>query len=335
MKAIVYTNYGSPDVLRLEDVERPTPMDNEVLIKVHATTVTAGDLKARKADPFVLRFMLGLRSPKATILGYEFAGEIESVGSAVTSFAAGDRVFGNSMGGGAAAEYICLPEDGVLAMMPANLTFEEAAAGPSGALVVLQGLRKHNVQSGQRVLIYGASGSLGTAAVQLAVHLGAEVTGVCSTANVDMVRSLGATTVIDYTKENFAENGETYDMVFDVVGKSSFSAAKGSLEPGGVYLSSWPTLRLVLQVIRTSLLGSKKARLLTENPKLESLTSFKELLEDGTVRPVIDRTYPLEQTAEAHTYVERGHKKGNVVITIEAGHLLGAISTEIRGSALA
>ena len=310
MKAIINTTYGTPDVLRLEEVERPTANASEVVINVHATTVTAGDVKTRKGEPFLVRFMSGLTRPKRKILGFEFAGEIESVGANVKRFAIGDPVFGVNMKGGSYAEYMSLPEDGVLAIKPSNMTYEEAAAGPSGAVVALQGLQKQNVQPGQRVLIYGASGSLGTFAVQLTKHLGAEVTGVTSTTNLEMVKSLGADKVVDYTKENFADNGETYDLLFDTVGKSSFSQSKGSLKPGGVYLSSWPTPTLLLQVIRTSLIGKKKARIMTENPSLESLTLLKELSEAGEVEPVIDRRYPLEQTAEAHRYVEKGHKKG-------------------------
>ncbi len=317
MKAIVYTEYGPPDVLQLKDVEKPVPKDNEVLIKVYATSVTAGDLKARKADPFFLRFMLGLTRPKRNILGYEFAGEIESVGADVRLFKKGDQVFGVSMVGGTYAEYMCLPEEGVLAIKPSNMTYEEAAAGPSGAIVTLQGLRQADIQSGQKVLIYGASGSLGTFAVQHAKYFGTEVTGVCSTTNLEMVKSLGADKVIDYTKEDFTKNGENYDLIFDTVGKSSFSNCKGSLKQRGVYLSSWPTARLVFQVLRTSMIGSKKAKLMTENPSLKSLIFLRDLIEAGKIKPVIDRRYPLEETAEAHRYVETGRKKGNVVITVQ------------------
>ena len=316
MKADIYEEYGAPDVLQLKEVEKPTPKDNEVLIKVYATTVTAGDLKTRKADPFFLRFMFGLIRPNMNILGSEFAGEIESIGADVKKFKKGDQVFGNSMVGGTYAEYMCLPEEGVVAIKPANMTYEEAAAGPSGAIVTLQGLRKYNIQSGQKVLVYGASGSLGTAAIQLAKVFGAEVTGVCSTTNVEMVKSLGADKVIDYTQEDFAKNGETYDLILDVVGKSSFSKSKGSLKPSGVYLSSWPSLPLVLQVIWTSMIGGKKAKIMTENPSLKSLMFIKELYEGGKIKPVIDRRYPLAQTAAAHSYVNTGRKKGNVVITL-------------------
>ena len=317
MKAIVYTKYGPPDVLQLKEVEKPAPKDNEVLIKIYATTVTAGDLKTRKADPFFLRLMFGLIRPKVNILGYEFAGEIESTGADVKLFRKGDKVFGVSMVGGTYAEYMCLPEDGVVAIKPSNMTYDEAAAGPSGAIVSLQGLRKENIQSGQNVLVYGASGSLGTFAVQLAKYFGAEVTGVCSTTNLEMVRSLGADKVIDYTKEDFTKNSESYDLILDTVGKSSFSNCKDSLKQRGVYLSSWPTLPLLLQVLWTSKMDSKKAKIMTENPSLKSLMFLKELIEAGKIKPVIDRRYPLEQTAEAHRYVEKGHKKGNVVITVE------------------
>ena len=316
MKAIVYTKYGSPDVLHLEEVERPTARPNEVVIQIHATTVTAGDLKTRKAKPLFLRFMSGLIRPKTKILGFEFAGEIESVGVGVKRFVKGDQVFGVNMKGGSYTEYMSLPEDGVLAVKPSNMTYEQAAAGSSGAVVALQALQQQNVQRGQKVLIYGASGSLGTFAVQLAKYFGAEVTGVTSTANLEMVKSLGADKVVDYTKEDYAESGETYDLILDTVGKSSFAQGKGSLKPKGVYLSSWPTPRLLLQAIRTSLIGNKKANIMTESPGLESLTFLKELFEAGEVEPVIDRRYPLEQTAEAHRYVEKGHKKGNVVITL-------------------
>ncbi len=317
MKAIVFTKYGPPDVLQLKEVVKPAPKDNEVLIKVHATTVTAGDWKTRKADSFAIRFLFGLIKPKKNILGFEFAGEIESVGKGVTLFKNGDQVFGTRIDGGAYAQYMSLPEDGVVAIKPTNMTYDEAAAGSSGAVAALQGLRLGNIESGQKVLIYGASGSLGTIAVQIAKAIGAEVTGVCGTSNVEMVKSLGADSVIDYTKEDFAKNGETYDIIFDTVGKSSYSQSKGSLKERGVYVASWPSLPLLIQVLRSSVMGSKKARLMTESPALKSLMFIKGLFEAGNLNPVIDRRYSLEQMVEAHTYVETGHKKGNVVITLD------------------
>jgi len=325
MKAIVYTKYGPPDVLQLKEVEKPTPKDDEVLIKVYATTVTTGDVNIR-GFVFVppgfglpTRLSLGLRKPKNPILGIELAGEIESVGKDVRLFRKGDQVFGiDGPGRGAYAEYKCMSEKGGLAIKPANLTYEEAAAAPNGALTALTFLRNMgNIQSGQKVLIIGASGSVGTAAVQLAKYYGAEVTGVCSTTNLELVKSLGADKVIDYTKEDFIKSGETYDFIYDTVGKTSFSGCKSSLNHNGIYLANSPGLREFVQMGWTSLISSKKVMAGASSEKAEDLIFLKELFETGKIKPVIDRCYPLEQTAEAHRYVDKGHKKGNVVITVE------------------
>jgi NADPH:quinone reductase-like Zn-dependent oxidoreductase len=325
MKAVVYTEYGPPEVLQLKEIEKPTPRDNEVLVKVYATTVGAGDVKVRsfRNIPTLLwlpyRLYLGLRRPKRTILGMELAGEVESVGNDVTLFKKGDQVFGNSPQGswGAYAQYLCLPEDDVVTTKPANMTYEEAAGVPYMGLSALFYLRKGNTRSGSKVLINGASGSVGTYAVQLAKYFGAEVTGVCSAGNVELVKSLGADKVINYTKEDFTKNGQTYDLIFDAVGKDSFAHCKGSLKPEGVYLSTLPTLILIIQMLWTSMVGSKRAMYLDAPPTQEDLIFLRELIEAGKIKSVIDRRYPLEQMAEAHRYVDKGHKKGNVVITVE------------------
>jgi NADPH:quinone reductase-like Zn-dependent oxidoreductase len=329
MKAIVWTKYGPPDVLQLKEVEKPTPKDNEVLIRIYATTVTAGDCEMRSLKfpiwlSLPMRIYVGLRKPKRiTILGQELAGEIEAVGKDVKLFKEGDQVFaatGFSMG--AYAEYICLPEEpkemeGLLAIKPANMTYEEAAAVPTGGLNALHFLRKGNIQSGQKVLINGAGGSIGTIAVQLAKYFRTEVTGVDSTGKLDMLRSIGADQVIDYTQEDFTKNGETYDVIFDVVGKSSFSGCIRSLKKEGIYLSANPGLSQMVRGLWTSMTSSKKVISGTASYKTEDLIFLKELIEAGKIKSVIDRRYSLEQTAEAHRYIDKGHKKGNVVMTLE------------------
>jgi 2-desacetyl-2-hydroxyethyl bacteriochlorophyllide A dehydrogenase len=323
MRAIVWTEYGPPDVLQLQEVAKPIPKDNEVLIRIHATTVIPGDCVARSGTypPLYwlpMRVMRGLRKPRITIPGSELAGEVEAVGKDVKLFKKGDQVFGDSgFGLGAYAEYLCLPEDGWVAIKPANMTYGEAAAAVEGALTALHFLRKGNIQSGQKVLINGASGSIGTFAVQLAKYFGAEVTGVCSTTNLELVKSLGADQVIDYTKEDFTQSGQTYDIIFDAVGKSSFSRCKGSLKKKGFYLTTVPTLAVILQMLWTSKIGSNKVISGFAGVKAEDLIFLRELIEAGKIESVIDRRYPLEQIAEAHRYVDEGHKKGNVVITVE------------------
>jgi NADPH:quinone reductase-like Zn-dependent oxidoreductase len=324
MKAIVYTKYGSADVLHLQEVEKPTPKDNEVLIKVHASSVTAGDCNARgfvfvpPGFGFLSRVMFGLRKPKQPILGTELSGEIVQVGKDVKLFKQGDQIFGISEKFGAYAEYTCMAEDATLVIKPANLTCAEAAAIPFGANTALYFLRDMaKLQSGQKVLIIGASGCTGVYAIQLAKYFGAEVTGVCSTRNLEMVLSLGADHAIDYTKEDFTQNGEIYDVIFDMVpGKSSFSRYKSSLKPNGLYLAGAGGLESIAQMVRTTLTGGKKVIAGMAPDRVEDLVFLKELLETGKLKPVIDRRYPLEQTAEAHRYADTGHKRGSVVITI-------------------
>jgi NADPH:quinone reductase-like Zn-dependent oxidoreductase len=323
MKAIVCTRYGSPDVLQLKEVAKPVPGDNEVLVKVNATTVTAGDSRMRSFTvplSFWLpaRIFLGIRKPKRAILGMECAGEIEAVGKDVKRFSEGDLVFASTgqHGFGGYAEYKCIPEDGLVAKRPANLSCEEAATIPVGGRTALYFLREANIQRGQKVLIYGASGSVGTFAVQLAKYFGAEVTGVCSTTNLELVKSLGADKVIDYTKEDFTKNGETYDVIFDTVGKCSYSNGIRSLKKDGTYLHAVSAPGISMRMRWTSMTSGKKTVGGGPPQNPEDLVLLKELIEAGKIKPVIDRRYPLEQIVEAHRYVDTGRKKGNVVITV-------------------
>jgi 2-desacetyl-2-hydroxyethyl bacteriochlorophyllide A dehydrogenase len=322
MKAVYCIKYGPPDVLQLKEVEKPIPKDTEVLIKIHAATVTAGDCEIRRFKmPSWLwlpaRLGFGIRGPRNKVLGQELAGEIESIGKDVKRFSEGDQVFARTgLGLGAYAEYLCLPEDGVLAIKPTNMTYEEAAAVPFGGLDALHFIRKGNIQNGQKVLINGASGSIGTFAVQIAKYFGAQVTGVCSTRNLDMVRSIGAEYVIDYTKNDFTKNGEVYEVIFDVVGKSSFRDSIRSLTPDGLYILANPGLSQMVLGPWTTMRSQRKVIIGAARPKKEDLIILKELIEAGKIKTVIDRRYPLEQTAEAHRYVEKGHKQGNVLITV-------------------
>jgi NADPH:quinone reductase-like Zn-dependent oxidoreductase len=331
MKAIVYTEYGPPDVLQLQEVEKPAPQDDEVLVRVYATTVNVGDIWARNFKgmsprkftmPLLFwlpaRLYFGFTKPKINILGNEFAGEIEAIGTAVTRFQKGDQVFGyRGQRMGAYAEYLCMPEDGVMALKPANMSYAEAAVIPYGAIMALNLLKKAEVQPGQKVLINGASGGIGAAAVQLAKsHFGAEVTGVCGTPRVEFVKALGADKVIDYTKEDFTQNGERYDLIFDILGKSSFSGCKGSLKENGRLLFVSFKTKQLFQMLWTSVTGGKKVICALLPEKGEDLIFIKELIEAGKMKALIDRCYPLAQTAEAHRYVETGNKKGPVVITL-------------------
>jgi NADPH:quinone reductase-like Zn-dependent oxidoreductase len=330
MKAITYKKYGSPDVLKLKEVEKPTPKDNEVLIRIYASNVNYGDLTARNfanisARKFNMPALLllpakmsfGMKTPKKQILGSEFAGKIEEIGKDVRSFKKGDEVFAyNGMNMGGNAEYICMAEEGMVGLKPENMSYEEASAIPYGGTMALSLLRKVNIRKGQKVLINGASGGIGSIAMQLAKHFGAEVTGVCSTPRTDYVKSLGADKVIDYTKEDFADSGETYDVFFDILGRRSFSDVKSSLTENGCYLLASFKMRHLLAMLRTKFGGNKKVICAMASENRNDLTLLKELAEAGKLKSIIDKSYPLEKTADAHRYVEEGHKKGNVVITI-------------------
>ena len=319
MKAIVYNRYGSPDVLRLSQVEKPVPRDNEVLIKVYAATVNRTDCGFLRAAPFIVRFFSGLMKPRNTILGNEFAGQIEAVGKSVTSFGVGDRVFGYSeVTFGAHAEYLVIPEKAPMATIPGQMTYEEAAPSLEGSHYALFDIKAANIQKGQRVLIYGATGAIGSAAVQIVKHLGADVTAVCGTKNVALVKSLGADKVIDYESEDFTKDDLAYDVVFDAVGKSSFARCKPLLKPGGIYLSTDlgfmaqnPFLALI-----TPMFGKKKVLFPLPTISKSDVIFIRELIEGGNFKPIIDRRYPLENVPDAYRYVETGQKLGNVVVTV-------------------
>jgi NADPH:quinone reductase-like Zn-dependent oxidoreductase len=320
MKAAVHTRYGPPEVVQISEVDKPTAKDNELLVKVHATTVNRTDCGYRAAKPFVLRFFTGLVRPRAPILGTEFAGEVEAVGTAVTSFEVGDRVFGYVEGlFGAHAEYMVIPEDGSLATIPADLAYEEAAPSTEGSHYALANIRGAKIRSGQDVLVYGATGAIGSAAVQLLKSLGAHVTAVCATANVELVRSLGADRVIDYTVEDFTKDDQRYDVVFDAAGKSSFGRCKQLLKPGGIYLSTGlgPLSENVILPLITPLFGGKKVMFPIPKHDQKMVRHFKELIESGKFKPIIDRRYSLDRIVEAYRYVETGQKIGNVVISVD------------------
>jgi 2-desacetyl-2-hydroxyethyl bacteriochlorophyllide A dehydrogenase len=330
MQAIVYTQYGPPDVLELKEVETPTPKDTEILIRVAATTVNYGDLVARNFKDisprefnmplpfwFLARMFFGFSKPKIHTLGSEFAGEIAAVGKDVQRFKVGDQVFGyRGQSMGAYAEYLCMPENGVVAPKPAIVTDEEAAAVPSGGMTALYILNQAAIQRGQKVLINGASGGIGTIAVQIAKDAGAEVTGVCSTPRVELVKALGADHVIDYTQEDFTQNGETYDIIFDVLGRSSFARCQNSLTPNGRYILASFKLKQVLEMLWTNIRGGKKVACVLSPQSTEDLIALKELIEAGKIKAIIDQCFPLAQAAEAHRYAEAGHKKGYIVITV-------------------
>jgi len=317
MKAAVYVQYGQPAVLQVKEVAKPVPKHNEILVRIKSTAVNSGDVRLRKADPFAVRFIFGLLKPKINILGAVFSGEVESIGKEVTKFKAGDAVFGHTdMRFGAYAEYISVPEDGSLALKPADITHAQAAAIPFGGVTALHFIKKANIQTGQKVLIVGASGAVGSAAVQLAKSFGADVTGVCSTVNIELVKSIGADKVIDYTQEDFTQNGEIYDVIFDTVKTISVSRSLKSLNKNGIMILSAAGMSEMLQGLWISKTSNQKVMTGVISHTAADIIFLKELIEAGKFKPVVDKTYQLEQIAEAHAYVENGHKKGNVIINI-------------------
>jgi NADPH:quinone reductase-like Zn-dependent oxidoreductase len=330
MRAVVHDTYGPPEVLRIDEVERPVPSEHEVLVEVRASSVTRTDCGFRAADPFFSRVFLGLRRPKRRIAGLEFAGVVREVGSGVHEFAPGEEVFG--VKGGSNAEYVCVPESGAIAHKPSGLTFEQAAGMCDGACIALACLAKAQPLDGRTIVVYGATGAIGTAAVQLARHFGAHVTAVCDTPRVDLVRSLGADEVIDYLQEDFTRNGKTYDVVFDSVGKHSFRRSRGSLAEGGTYIETdlgflW---HVPLLALASRWVGNKRVTLPIPRYAKEEVQLVQQLVEAGEYRPVIDRVYPLEQVVEATRYVETGQKTGNVVVTV-SGDAEGNRPTDRNG----
>jgi|ERR1700757_303013 len=317
MKAVVYTQYGSPEVLQLKEVEKPMPKHNEILVRVIATAANSGDWRLRKADPFAIRLFFGLTKPKINILGGVFSGEIEAIGKDVTLFKVGDEVFGSTdMKFGAYAEYKCLSENGALALKPNTITHTEAAVIPFGGATALHFIKKANIKREQKILINGASGAVGTAAIQLAKHFGANVTAICSTTNIDLVKSLGADKVIDYTKEDFTKNGKMYDIIFDTVNTISFSHGLKSLNKNGLLILSAAGMSEMFKGLWTSMTSNKKVITGVTNQTAADILLLKELVEKGKLKPVIDKIYSLAQTAEAHAYAEKGHKKGNIAIEL-------------------
>lgn len=317
MKAITFSKYGAPEVLQLQEVNKPLPKDNEILIRIFATAVNSGEVRIRKADPFAVRFLFGLTKPKLKTLGVVFSGEVETTGKNVTLFKTGDQVFGHTdMSFGTYAEYKCMPENASLALKPSTISHTQAAVIPFGAVTALHYIKKADLKQGQKILIVGASGAVGTAAIQIAKAFGAIVTGVCSTSNVALVRSLGADQVIDYTKEDYTKNGETYDVIFDTVNTISVSRSLKSLHQKGSLLLSAAMTKQMLQGFWTSMTTGIKVHTGLIIHNAEAMDFLKQQIEVGKLKPVIDRTYSLEQIAEAHRYVELGHKKGNVAISL-------------------
>ncbi|NOQ73110.1 MAG: zinc-binding dehydrogenase [Crocinitomix sp.] len=317
MKAAICTSYGKPEVLQLKNVEKPTPKDDQILLKIYSSSVTSGDARIRRADPYIIRLIFGFKRPRKSILGVVVAGEVESVGNNVSKFKVGDKVFGTTgMSFGAHAQYQCISEEGTLAVIPENMSYQAAAAIPFGGTAALHFLRKGEISKGQKVLVFGASGALGTAAIQLAKERGAEVTAVCSGGNANLVSDLGADKVIDYTKTDFTQNGVKYDVIFDTVGKSSFSKGMKSLKKDGTMLLASASVGLMLRGAFSSMFGSKKVHSGVIKETAEDMRFFKELIEAGKLKAVVDKVYSLEEISLAHAHVDGGHKKGNVIISM-------------------